>query len=368
MTAILPHDQRPPSVTPQLTPPPNTGKIKQWDQSIPRVNTKNVAAGRPTDSNGRVLQYVSTQAQLRYQHLPDFDRNESDEQIRAKLEERFTMLRIMGRKCITGKCRAFTVSGPGGVGKTFDLDKILSDWDPEKEKHSTSSGYVRMTHLYRLLWQNRHPGDIVKLDDSDSLFYDTNSLNMLKRACDTTEERWLVYGSEKVLFDDNDEPIPRTFKFEGTMIFVSNLDFDWMIDKGTKLAPHLEAFVTRSNYLNVGMHTKRDYLIRLFMAVEEGLFEKMQLTEEEIDDTLNFINSNYKVLRECSLRMGLKVGQIRQMADEDDEIAWDRQALLTCCRSAPPPPLPDEPDIGDEDEDGDGIPNSIDVVDNSEED
>jgi hypothetical protein len=279
--------------------------------AIPRrLTKKQIERQNGVRTASGVLQFGGNNTNaVRYQHLPDYDPNETYDQIEAKLKERFAIMRMMTRKCISGKARSLVVSGPGGVGKTFDIDQVLSDWDPEEEKYTTSSGYVKATGLYKLLYQHREKGQIVKFDDSDSLFYDVTCLNFIKIATDTTERRRIAYRAEFDMFDENGEPIPRAFDFNGTMIFVSNLDFDMMIDKSAKLAPHLEAMVTRANYINMGMRTKYDYLVRLFMLVypededTPGLFDKLRLTPQQVDEVMNFIESNHRLLRECSFAL-----------------------------------------------------------------
>lgn len=285
------------------------------------------------DSKNGLVQFSTTNQKLRYSDLPDFNSHETDEQIMNKLNERFEVLKLMTQDAIAGDIRSMIVSGPGGVGKTYTMDNELDKWDPDRENFTTASGYMRPTGLYKLLYKHRHPGDIIKLDDMDSVFYDDTSLNFIKIATDTTQERILTYAAETKMEDEETgEPIPRQFEYNGTMLFITNLDFDAMIEKNTKLSNHLEAMVTRAHYIDLMMKTKRDYLLRVYQVVEQGLFDNRDMTDEMIDDTLEFIDKYHPNLRECSLRMALKVGGLRKNADPQDTIPWDRKALLTCCR------------------------------------
>lgn len=306
-----------------------------FPNGVPRFyKNRNNESTQSRDEKTGLVQFSLKSPALRYAALPDYNSNESDEQITAKLKERFELLRIMTEDALGGRVRAMIVSGPGGVGKTFTMDEALKKWDPDGTKHTTSSGYMRTTGLYKMLWKHRHKGDVIKLDDMDSVFYDENSLNFIKIACDTTQRRIVTYAAETTLLDDEGEIIPRHFEYEGTMLFITNLDFDAMIDKDTKLSKHLEALVTRSHYIDLMMKTKRDYLIRVFQVAQTGLFDQIEggLTQEEEDDTLAFIDKYHRNLRECSLRMALKVGNIRKGWTPDDAINWERKALLTCCK------------------------------------
>ena len=281
--------------------------------------------------------YSNNNRALRYQYLPDFDSTENDEQIEAKLKERFEILREMTRECIEGRIRAMIASGPGGVGKTYSIDEELEKLGTNGLDYTSHSGYSTPVGLFRMLYKHREEGQLIKLDDIDSIFGDEKSLNFIKTACDTTQTRIISNNTEAIFIDDDSqEAIPRSFEFNGTMMFCTNLDFDALIDKGNKLSPHLEALITRSHYIDLCMRTKRDYLIRVFMVVDEGLFNNVQggpLTDEEANDVLDFIDANFKILRECSLRMALKLGSLRKAWSPDDAIDWKRKALLTCCRN-----------------------------------
>jgi hypothetical protein len=328
MTAVMPEERR--------RPP------------IPRVVTRGPAAKKPGDesasSAAKDVQFFSNsplQRQLRYQYLPDYDDKESDEQIEAKLNERFLIMDEMTQDAIDGRCRGFVASGPGGVGKTYNIEKVLDEnYGEESDEYTSYSGYSTPIGLLKMLWKHRE-GGLIKADDMDSIFKDEKALNYLKVACDTTSKRMITYASEHTLFDENLEPIPKRFEYEGTMIFCTNLDFDLLIEKGSSLTPHLEAFITRSHYIDLAMRTKRDYLIRVFQVAELGLFdqvlgkrgEPMGLDEVQKNEVLDFIEKYHRNLRECSLRMALKIGSLRKGFDADkDAVDWTRKALLTCCR------------------------------------
>lgn len=317
------------------------------DFDLPRVVTAGKRSVEETMGATGAAQgvqfYSNANRQLRYQYLPDRDPNEKDAQIEAKLEERFMITQDITEEAIQGRVRAAIISGPGGVGKTFTIDRALQRWDPEGEMHTSASGYSTPVGLFRMLYTNREPGRLVKMDDLDSVFNDEKALNFLKIACDTTQKRIITNATEAILIDDDTlEQIPRSFEFEGALLWSTNLDFDVMIDKGNRLSPHLEALITRSHYIDLGMRTKRDYLIRVFMVAspkpdsgETPLFDNLPggLDPKGQDEVLDFMEENYKILRECSLRMALKLGSLRQGAHDDDAINWRRKALLTCCRN-----------------------------------
>jgi hypothetical protein len=253
-------------------------------------------------------------------------KHETEEQIDARIAERFDILDVLTEACIVGNSRALIVSGPAGLGKSYTVEKALQNWDPNEINHTIVKGYVRATGLVKLLYQYREHGQVVVFDDADSIFFDDVSLNLLKAVCDTTERRRVSWLSEGKLVDEESaDLIPRSFDFNGTVIFISNYDFDAMIDRGHKLAPHLQALVSRAHYIDLSLKTRRDYLIRIRQVIRQGLLN--DLSFEARSDVITFIEQNHEKLRELSLRMALKLGSLRKQGGD-----WERIARITCCR------------------------------------
>jgi len=259
---------------------------------------------------------------VKYDHLT----NETDAEIEARLSERFEILDVLAEACTCGNSRALIVSGPAGLGKSYTVEERLSTWDPSGDNYTIVKGYVRATGLVKLLNQYKDEGKVIVFDDADAIFFDDVSLNLLKAVCDTTERRVVSWMSEGKLVDDETGMlVPRTFEFKGTIIFISNYDFDAMIDKGHKLAPHLQALVSRAHYIDLAMKSRRDYIIRIKQVIKQGLLD--ELTVAERSDVMSFIDKNSESLRELSLRMALKLGALRRQGSN-----WERIARITCCK------------------------------------
>jgi hypothetical protein len=252
---------------------------------------------------------------------------ETDEQIDARIAERFQILDLLTESCMVGNSRSLIVSGPPGLGKSFTVERTLSEWDPNGANHVIVKGYVRATGLIKLLYQFREQGQVVVFDDADTIFFDDTSLNLLKAVCDTTERRRVSWLSEgKLMDDETGEIIPRTFDFDGTVIFISNYDFDHMIEKGHKLAPHLSALISRSHYIDLALKTRRDYLVRIRQVIRDGMLDDLTATQR--NEVIAYIEQNHSRLRELSLRMAIKIGNLRKTTDD-----WKRMANVTCCRN-----------------------------------
>ena len=255
---------------------------------------------------------------------------ESDDMVSARIQERFEVLDELVSAITSGDARSLIVSGPAGLGKSHTVETALAAWDPNEVNHTFIKGFVRATGLYKILYQYREAGQVIVFDDADAVFFDDTALNLLKAVCDTTERRRVSWLAETNMVDaEGGERLPRSFDFDGSIVFITNLDFDQLIERGHKLAPHLEALVSRSHYIDLAMKTKQDYLVRIRQVIKQGLLDGLTLSERS--DVITFIESNTDRLRELSLRMAIKLSAIRKTKSSD---TWQRTARITCCKSA----------------------------------
>jgi len=254
---------------------------------------------------------------------------ETDSEIQERISDRFEILEDLTIGSTTGQVRSLIVSGPAGLGKSYTVEETLKFWDPDGVDHTIIKGYVRATGLYKLLFAHSEPGKVIVFDDADTIFFDDTSLNMLKAVCDSTESRRVSYLTEGQLFDDETgTQLPKSFEFKGTIIFITNYDFDAMIEKGHKLAPHLLAMMSRSHYIDLAMKTKRDYMVRIRQVVSKGLLGNVGINITAQNEVVAFIEDNKDSLRELSIRVALKVASIRKLRQEK----WQKIAKITCCR------------------------------------
>lgn len=252
---------------------------------------------------------------------------ETEAEIRTKLDTRFSALDVMAHGTIYGRNRSLIVSGPAGLGKSYNVEQIAKKAELDDINVTTISGYVRPTGLYKTLYENRFSNCVVIFDDADSIFSDETSLNLLKKACDSTEERNIFWGAETKMETEDGERLPRKFAFEGSVIFITNYDFDDMIARGNRLAPHFEALVSRSHYLDLAMKTKRDYLVRIKQVVGNGMLQD-KVTMEQEQELVAFIEENMEALRELSLRMVVKLSDLMKVHPTN----WKSLAKITCMK------------------------------------
>jgi hypothetical protein len=252
---------------------------------------------------------------------------ETDQEIEARLTDRFEILELLSKAVTTGDVRALVVSGPPGLGKSFTVEQAMQEWDPSGTNYEIVKGFVRATGLYKLLHTYRAKGQVVIFDDADAIFQDDVALNLLKAVCDTTERRVVGWHSEGILINEETaERIPRNFEFEGTIVFITNLDWDALIEKQHKYSPHLAAMMSRALYIDLGMKSRRDYIIRIKQVIRKGMLDNLSFYEKK--DVLDFIDKFQDNLRECSLRIAIKIAQLRKSNPSN----WERIAKLTCLK------------------------------------
>jgi len=279
-------------------------------------------AGRRAPRGSRLLERQSFQPQVVVS-------NETDEEIDAKLRERFGVLAELANAAVDGDIRAMIVSGPAGLGKSHTVEAVLDRYDPEGTRHCIIKGFVRGTGLFKKLWQYRNPGNVLVFDDADSIFFDDNSLNLLKAACDSTEKRTISYLAESMMEDEDGGRIPRTFRFEGTIIFITNFDMDDAIDRGHRLEEHFKALISRAHYIDMAMKSRRDYVVRIKQVVGDGMLRMAGYNLEEQTDVMRFLDKNQDQLRELSLRMVLKLAAVRRSSPTK----FESMARVTCCKT-----------------------------------
>jgi hypothetical protein len=167
----------------------------------------------------------------------------------------------------------------------------------------------------------------VVFDDCDSILLDDVSLNLLKGALDSGKKRKISWLSESSTL--RREGIPDQFEFKGSVIFITNLKFDGL--KSQKLRDHLDALQSRCHYLDLTLDTMRDKILRIKQIASDGvLFADYDFDQVTQDEIIEFMNTNKNRLREMSLRMALKIADLRKSF----ALNWKRMAETTCMKAA----------------------------------
>ena len=258
---------------------------------------------------------------------------ETDEQAMDRIRERFDILHEMTKATVSGDIRAMIVSGPPGVGKSFgveqEIDKatMFDKLAGKRLRAEVVKGSATPIGLYQTLYKYSDSNCVVVFDDCDSILLDDVALNLLKGALDSGKKRKISWLSESSSL--RREGIPDSFEFKGSAIFITNLKFDKM--KSQKLRDHLDALQSRCHYLDLTLDTMRDKLLRIKQIAKDGvLFADYDFAPEVQDDIIGFMDANQNRLREVSLRMAIKIADLRKMS----VLNWKRLAETTCMKSA----------------------------------
>jgi hypothetical protein len=258
---------------------------------------------------------------------------ETDEQAMDRIRERFDILHEMTKATVSGDIRAMIVSGPPGVGKSFgveqEIDKatMFDKLAGKRLRAEVVKGSATPIGLYQTLYKYSDANCVVVFDDCDSILLDDVALNLLKGALDSGKKRKISWLSESSSL--RREGIPDSFEFKGSAIFITNLKFDKM--KSQKLKDHLDALQSRCHYLDLTLDTMRDKILRIRQIAKDGvLFADYDFAPEVQDEIIDFMNTNQNRLREMSLRMAIKIADLRKMSVTN----WKRLAETTCMKAA----------------------------------
>ena len=258
---------------------------------------------------------------------------ETDEQAMDRIRERFDILTEMSKACVSGDIRAMIVSGPPGVGKSFgveqEIDKacMFDKIAGKRLRAEVVKGSATPIGLYQTLYKYSDPNCVVVFDDCDSILLDDVALNLLKGALDSGKKRKISWLADSRIL--RSEGIPDSFEFKGSVIFITNLKFDKM--KSQKLRDHLDALQSRCHYLDLTLDTMRDKILRIRQIAKDGvLFADYDFEPAVQDDIIDFMNDKQNRLREMSLRMALKIADLRKLSP----LNWKRLAETTCMKAA----------------------------------
>ena len=256
---------------------------------------------------------------------------ETDQEILERLAERFQILNDMTKAVKEGAVRAMIVSGPPGVGKSHGVEAVLAKADlfntlaERKPKYEIVKGAMSAIGLYAKLYEFADRGNVVVFDDCDSILLEDLSLNILKGALDSSKRRFISWNTDSRLL--RSEGVPNRFEFKGSAIFITNIKFEHV--KSKKLRDHLDALESRCHYIDLQMDTEREKILRIEQVVKQGdMLEDYDFKPWDTDEVLDFIKSNSSKLRELSLRMVIKIADLKKGMPSN----WQAVARTTCMR------------------------------------
>jgi hypothetical protein len=224
------------------------------------------------------------------------------------INERFAFVEKLVNMVASGVQVSAVVTGEGGLGKTYTVTKTLeaagykdvSDLSEykvgtilnTKKCFTMVKGYSTPKGLYRTLFENNK--SIIVFDDCDAVLRDPVALNILKSALDSYGKRIISWNA-----DMRDEDLPRSFNFEGRVIFISN-----MTQEGID-----QAIRSRSMMIDVSM-TAKQKIERMETIAKSSEFMP-EYEKQYVIDSLQLIKEIHTEVKEISLRTLIAVTKIR---------------------------------------------------------
>jgi hypothetical protein len=256
---------------------------------------------------------------------------ETDDEILARLAERFEILTEMTKAVKSGDVRAMIVSGPPGVGKSYGVEAVLQKdglfdiLGERKPRFEVVKGAMSSIGLYAKLYEFSAEKNVVVFDDCDSILMEDLSLNILKGALDSSSRRFISWNTDSRLL--RSEGIPDRFEFKGAAIFITNIKFEHVRSK--KLKDHLDALESRCHYIDLQMDTQREKILRIRQVIKENeMLSRYEFEPVVVDELVEFVETNQDKLRELSLRMVLKLADLRKAFPA----TWTAMARTTCMK------------------------------------
>jgi hypothetical protein len=300
----------------------NSGTFPNCPDTV-RIKVDGVSAYEFVTGNAEVTQQIETRAA---------EAVETDEQVIERIRERFDILTEMTKAATNGDIRAMIVSGPPGVGKSFGVEQevekatLLDQIAGKRLRAEVVKGSATALGLYCTLYKYSDSNCVLVFDDCDSILLDDTALNLLKGALDSGKKRKISWLADSNML--RREGVPDQFNFNGSVIFITNLKFDTM--KSQKLRDHLDALQSRCHYLDLTLDTMRDKFLRIKQIAMDGeLFVDYEFGEIGRDEILEFMDTNKNKLREMSLRMALKIADLRKSFP----LRWQAMAKTTCMKA-----------------------------------
>jgi len=284
--------------------------------------------GRPRGSkNKKTLQ----KQQLENEYKED---TRTDDEILDDIRTRFDIYHTMIKSAGDGDAiTALIVSGSAGVGKSYTAKWALDNMKRERGiRPKIVRGTISALDLYELAYNYRHSNDVIVLDDADRIFEDEEGLNILKCLLDTSLERKVNWMTDHPRFK-GENALDKEFTFRGSMIFLTNKNFQEYVDLDRgKFVEHMKALMSRSIYLDLMMHNRRQVVIwTKHLVLRNGILRRIGLTGPQEIEVVEWLLKYRDDLRELSIRTAIKLGKLLLM----DRVGWEKTAEILLLREVP---------------------------------
>ena len=231
--------------------------------------------------------------------------------------------------------RGLLISGNAGMGKTYFTQKGFENTGTEDRVMYIKGSSLTAPAMYCLLYESRHPGSIIVFDDTDIIHKGGGEraaiLDMFKAATEPTlGERTIGWhrAQPNQLMRDNE--VPTSFDFQGAIVWITN---DSIEDMRKTLKGHWNAIASRFTQIEAWFedHEKIAYTIHLIEDVDmlgkNCNVKKDGFPIEVIDDTVEYMHNNYRMLKDITPRTAIKIADIRMTFPTQWKTFCDNQFL-----------------------------------------
>ena len=234
------------------------------------------------------------------------------------ITKRFEFVKQMVSMVAKKTVASAIITGQGGLGKTHSVIKALKECGLQdvtdlasfevgtriqgSKSYRVIKGFSTAKGLYRSLFEGN--GMTLVFDDCDSVLKDPVALNLLKGALDSYGERYISWNA-----DIKDEDLPRSFKFTGSIVFISNKDMD-SLDQAVR---------SRALCVDLSM-TEEQKIERMDTIVQDAEFMP-EYSIQYKHDALEFLRSMVKSVQNLSLRSLISVVKIRAEGGDWKQLA-----------------------------------------------
>ena len=257
----------------------------------------------------------------------------TDEEITRMFDQKFEDLKELVAAAQEGVVTSMIVAGNAGFGKTHAVESKLDELATldriadRPARFQVLKGTMSTVGMVQILFNNSARGQVLVFDDCDTMLFDDEALNILKAALDTGKTRWISYAKDSRFLKEHG--VPNRFQFCGSVIFLTNLDFERMINRGNKKSPHFEALLSRSHYVDVYMQNRREMTLRIKSVIDNhGLLDHYKFDAQERAEVVEFFFRNISNFRELSLRTVIKIADLRRASPK----GWKRLVNTSCVK------------------------------------
>lgn len=244
------------------------------------------------------------------------------------IDERFRVFDVLTNGIIKRTVTSMVVTGAPGVGKTYTLETRMNQAMARNEIKSFRmvKGSVSAIGLFATLWENRRAGEVLVLDDADEIFEDVETLNLLKSALDSGKKRTISWIKNSSYLKDHE--IPNEFDYNGSIVFISNIDMEGIIMKGGKMAPHMGALLSRATFLDLAIHSVPQILLRIEQVLgKSSMLGDLGMSEADGAMLLGWMKDHAAKMRSVSLRTVIQLATFLKTTDD-----WQAVARATLLR------------------------------------